>query len=239
MKRKLLLGVAAIAFTLSMSAQNREWHFNDETYLVKDQNGAVIESGVTLAQGEYEGLNGMTIIASADGKVKFELTKGFKGDEVFSQIATQGGINTGGSKHGFTINNMKAGDKITFAVAAGGTVSAEKLRGIDVYENDIEDIQASFRCQATDLGQQPRDYEYTMKNDGTIKVLSEQSIIIYDVIISSGSTNITNDTTNKTIISTEYYDLAGYQLKEAKAGLNIVKNFYEDGTVSVTKVYNK
>lgn len=239
MKKKLLLGVAAIALSLCVNAQSREWHFDDDTYLVKNLSGEVIPEGTTLPQGDYEGLNGMTIIASADGKVKLELSKGFKGDEVFSQIATKGGINTGGSKHGFTINNMKAGDKITFAVAAGGTVSADKLRGIDVYENDIEDIQASFRCQPTDLGQQPRDYEYTMKNDGTIKVLSEQSIIIYDVILSSGSTNITSETTGKSVISTEYYDLAGYQLKEAKSGLNIVKNFYEDGTVSVTKVYNK
>lgn len=63
---------------------------------------------------------------------------------------------------------------------------------------------------------------------------------IAEINITAGeSSNVNAMEADNKVIATEYYNVAGIQTSQAQEGLNIVKNIYEDGSVTINKVYVK
>lgn len=66
------------------------------------------------------------------------------------------------------------------------------------------------------------------------------SVNYYYLAFEAGTpSGISSSAADKAIIATEYYNVAGIKMNAAQKGLNIVKNFFEDGSVEVKKAYIK
>lgn len=214
-------------------------------------DGEVIKENQTM---KYEKNTKTFTNADGSNKVKYNTRLSFNGKAI--------GIDEEGAMPKTRIIQFKPTSAGTLTVATQGTAGRNMI--VSKYNNGTLTQLGKLDVGATTVGSGSGNdatpwfhgvVEYGTYTAGDeIWIYADQNIYFWGFNFSGSTdaayegtfpsdggdpTSIANDQAAKTIISTEYFNVAGIQSEVLQKGLNIVKNTYEDGSVKVTKAYIK
>ena len=220
MKKQLLLVLAFVATSLSLSAQT--WNFS---------NFELVSHEATTT------IDGLTIHATSSAKINVtNNNKTFDGVSYTRRLQFGGAGNwTEGVPTGRIISFPVTGNTIISVIATTSNNDDDRTFICSAGDNTVIVDEKEMPAGVLDK------YTFSYVGEATTIYLYSKSggINLYNLEATpaGGSTGITDSAINKEIVSTEYYNLVGVRTNEPTKGINMVKSTMSDGSVSVEKVY--
>ena len=235
MKKQLLLAATfVVAFLGTVNAQtyNLAGIQAEDITITPATTGAIGTyplDEVIVPSVNYTSTDQSVMSVTFAGKENLALT--YKNSATKSNILKCGGeyLQTDGKNVVIELSNVTVGSNISMEVKAkGGTAATFVGTG----------CTADASNPATVDNTEFKTLKFTA-TESTVSIKETTGGYRITTLSFDSATNIATSNSDKAIIATEYYNVAGIKMNAAQKGLNIVKNIFEDGSVEVTKAYIK
>lgn len=223
--KKILLSVISVLAVIGIQAQNKTWNFSEFEQ-------ATNKVSIT----DLQEIDGLTVHGGDQKAISFDTANAVEMDGYsFTGRLKFGGTGTIPDKTDAPY--LPAERSISFPVTGvcSITVYGASANTSDIRTLNITDGESLLGTLST-LPLDKATIAYTGAA-GTIYMYSANSgFNIYLIKAEYGSASGINDATaNKTVVSSEYYDITGRKVSEVATGLVIKKLTYDDGTSKVVK----